>query len=88
MGDTFQINFDNTAYILIPGLIIDTTYSLQNVTDHQLQLLEQATEPDVTALGKRVNSTKTATIIKETNDIWIKSTISNGTAILNSVPIT
>lgn len=86
MGDTVHVNFVDSEYTAIPSLVTGTVYWLQNVTNHQLMLLQQSTQPDVTAIGKRVNPTEEAEIIKEDSDVWIKSVIGDGLAIYNSVP--
>jgi len=85
MGDTIKETFSK-EWQKIDGLTTGVTYFLQNVNTADLFLQQVPLQPDVAEIGKRLVPSKSATIIKEDTDVWIRSKTSEGIAFYNSLP--
>jgi len=85
MGDTVKITFSKD-WVEIIGLIIGVTYSLQNVNTADLFLQQVAAQPEAAEIGKRLVPSKSATIIKEATNVWVRSKTSEGIAFYNALP--
>jgi len=83
MGDTIKKTFTKD-WEEITGLTTGVSYALQNVNSADLFLQEVPTQPAAAEIGKRLESSKAAIIIKEASAVWIRSKTSKGIAFYNS----
>ena len=84
MGDTVKLNVTIT-WIAIPGLVLATTYAFQNTVNQTMYLRQQSAVPGSSDTGFELQPSKIATLIKETNDIYVRMAKGNGVAYLNEV---
>ncbi len=72
MGDTIRLAVP-VDWIAVPGLILGNTYSFQNTSMQTIFLRQQAIVPDTSDNGFRLTPSQVSTIVKEVNDIWVRS---------------
>jgi len=84
MGDTIKKTFAK-GWEEITGLTTGVTYSLQNVNTADLFLQQVPTQPGAAEIGKRLEPSKSATIIKEATAVWVRSKSSKGIAFYNAI---
>ncbi len=85
MGDTIKINLTKD-WVEITGLTLGVTYSLQNVNTADLFLKQVPTQPAAAEIGKRLEPSEAAIIIKEASAVWVRSKTSKGIAFYNALP--
>ena len=84
MGDTIKETFTG-SWKEITGLTTGVTYSFQNVNTADLFLQQVPAQPDAVEIGKRLVPSKSATIIKESTAVWVRSKTSKGIAFYNAL---
>ncbi len=85
MGDTIKKTFTK-EWEEITGLTNGVTYSFQNVNTADLFLQQVPAQPEAAETGKRLEPSKSATIIKEATAVWVRSKSGGGTAFYNALP--
>lgn len=85
MGDTIKKTFTKD-WEEITGLTTGITYSIQNVNTADLFLQQVVTQPQTVEIGKRLEPSKSATIIKEATAVWVRSKTSKGIVFYNALP--
>jgi len=84
MGDTIRITFADNVFTEITGLTLGVTYDLQNIRRNEVILQQVVAQPGVDEEGKILLPFKSATIIKETAAVWIRSRSGTGIAYYNA----
>jgi len=84
MGDTIKKTFTKD-WEEITGLTIGVSYSLQNVNTADLFIKQVPTQPAAAEIGKRIEPSKSATIIKEASAVWVRSKSSKGIVFYNAL---
>jgi len=82
MGDTVKEQFTN-EWSEITGLTLAASYSFQNVNSEDLFLQQVPNQPGIREIGKRLKPSDTATIVKETSPVWVRSKVARGIAYYN-----
>ncbi len=85
MGDTIKLIVTENWQV-IPGLVIDNTYSFQNVVNQSMFIREQPSAPAPTDTGKELQLNRSATLVKEISDIWVRMKAGSGVAYFNETP--